>query len=76
MPHLVALGIFGFSVQFHPSAVEVIQRRLTGEVLPPRNAFWFHLGENLTEENDTSVPQIHYDEIVDPIDPFLFPLIF
>jgi len=67
MTHLVALGIFGFP--FHPSAAEEIRRRLSEEVVPHREAFWFHLSENLPRENDTSVPRIHYDEIVAPRDP-------
>jgi len=67
MTHLVCLGIFGFP--FDPSAAEEIRRRLTEEVVPHREAFWFHLGENLPKENDTSVPRIHFDEIVAPRDP-------
>ena len=62
---LVALGLFGFP--FDPSAAEGIRRQLTEEVVPHREAFWFHLGEEVPKENDTSVPRIHYNEIVAPV---------
>jgi len=71
MRHLVALGLFGFP--FDPSAAEVIRRQLTEEVVPHREAFWFHLGDELPEENDTSVPRIHYDEIVAPVPAYSAP---
>ncbi len=70
MTHLVALGLFGFP--FDPSAAEEIRRQLTEEVVPHREAFWFHLGDQ-PEENDSSVPRIHYDEIIAPIDSFFAP---
>ena len=65
MVHLVCLGFFGF--RFHPSAAEMIQRRITEEVVPLRPAFWYHLGRKLPNESDVSVPRIHYEEIVNPI---------
>ena len=71
MTHLVVLGLIGFP--FDPSAAEEIRRRLSEEVVPHREAFWFDLGENLPTENDTSVPRIHYDEIVAPINPLYAP---
>ena len=65
MVHLVCLGFFGFRID--PSAAEMIQRRITEEVVPLRPAFWFYLGKEVPEENDESVPRIHYEEIVNPV---------
>jgi len=62
MTHLVCLGFFGF--RFHSSAAEEIRRRITEEVVPLRPAFWYHLGRQLPNENDVSVPRVHYEEIV------------
>lgn len=71
MKKLVCLGIFGFP--FKRSAVRVIQQKLRKEVLPLRPTFWFRLGKELPVENDTSVPRIHYDEMVRPIDRYYVP---
>ncbi len=70
MTNLVALGIFGIPID--RSAAEVIKRRLTEEVVPHREAFWFHLGDQ-PKENDRSVPRIHYDEVVAPNNAFSAP---
>jgi len=67
MVHLVCLGFFGF--RFDSSAAEVIEKRLTEEVVPLRPAFWFHLGRRLPNENDDSVPRVHYEGIVNLCDP-------
>ena len=70
MTHLVALGLISFP--FQPDVAEEIRRRLAEEIVPGRKAFWFHLGDQ-PEENDTSVPRIHNDEIVAPRDAFFAP---
>ena len=71
MKHLVALCLVGF--QIVPRVTEVVKRRLTKEILPNRLPFWFHLGDKLPKENDSSVPKVHYDEVVNPIDAFNAP---
>ena len=63
MTHLVCLAIVGFPLK----SVKVIEKRLTEEVVPLRPAFWFYLGKEVPEENDESVPRIHYEEIVNPV---------
>jgi len=71
MKKLVCLGIFGFP--FKRSSVRLIQQKLRKEVLPLRPTFWFRVGNELPVENDTSVPRIHYDEMVRPIDRYHVP---
>jgi len=72
MTHLIALGLFGFPID--SSVAEGIRRRLTDEVVPHRPAFWSHLDNSrIPEEIDASIPRIHYDEVVNPIDPFFAP---
>ena len=71
MTRLVALGLFGFPFEY--DAAEEIQRRVTKEIVPDREALWFRVSDELPEENDTSVPRIHYYEIVAPNNPFVDP---
>lgn len=69
--HLIALCLVGF--QIDPTTAEHLRKRLMKEILPRRQAFWFHVGLQLPKVNDASVPRIHYDEIVNPIDPICAP---
>ncbi len=66
MTHLVALSLIGFQID-RPTA-EHVHQRLLKEIIPLRPPFWFYLGPKLPEDNDTSVPRIHYEEMVNPID--------
>ncbi len=71
MTHLVAFCLVGF--QIDRKVVEVIKQRLTDEILPDRSAFWFHVGPELPKGNDLSVPRVHYDEVINPIDAYYAP---
>ena len=65
--HLVALCLGGFPIDPYPF---VVQQQLIKEIVPNRPAFWFHLGPMLPEASDLSVPRIHFNGIVNPINPF------
>ena len=73
LPHLVALCIsfyhpdreFGFDL------TNQVTQRVTEEVLPLKPSFWFHLGwEDRPMPSFTSVPLIHYQEMVSPNPPW------
>jgi len=69
MPHLVALCLAGLGIDSNG----VVKRQLIEEVIPERPAFWFHLSRNLPTANDPSIPKIHYEEIVYPIEEWFTP---
>ena len=72
MELLVALCFTSFRV--HPDVFKELNRRVTEEIVPLRPpSFWFHLGPKPSNANDHSVPRIHSDEIVHPIDWFYSP---
>lgn len=71
MTRLVALCVVGFD--YSPSEVEELNQRFTDEILIDRPAFWFWIGPELPDGNDKTVPRVHYDEIVCPIDASLAP---
>jgi len=71
MTHLVALCLVGFD--FNPSEVDLLEKRFAKEVTPKRPAFWFYVGPKLPKGNDTTVPRIHYYEIVNPVDAYYAP---
>lgn len=65
---LVALCLVGILIEpFY------VQQQLIKEIVPNRPAFWFHLGPELPEASDLSVPRIHFNGIVDPINPYCVP---
>ena len=68
MGNLVAFCFTGFDIQ--PFVQEAVRSRLSAEILPNRPSLWFYFGRVLPNANDPSVPRVHYDEIVNPIDPF------
>ncbi len=68
---LVLLCLSGF--HFQPNAINDVNRRVEEEVIPDRSAFWLHLGPALPKANNPSVPRIHFDEIINPIDWFYAP---
>ena len=78
LPHLVALFIsfyhpdreFGFDL------TNQVDQRVTEEVLPSKPSFWFHLGwEDRPVPFVTSVPLIHYQDMVSPSLPWAPPKI-
>lgn len=71
MTQLVCLCLVGFDCD--PSEVEKLNQRFTDEILKDRPAFWFHIGSQLPEGNDETVPMVHYNEIVCPIDAYRAP---
>lgn len=68
MQHLSALCLS--CLLLDSSVMEETNRRLAEEIIPIRPSFWFHVGFELPKENDPSVPRVHYDEIVHPINSF------
>ena len=68
MEHLQALCLAVFWLD--PIFIEEAKRRVFEEILPVRPSFWFHLGHTLPKENDPSIPRIHYDQIVNPLNYF------
>ena len=68
---LVTLCLAGF--QIDPSTVERVHQRFLKEILPLRPPLWFHLGTELPKVNDTTVPRIHYNGIVNPVDAYFAP---
>lgn len=65
MERLVALCFAGFRTT--PTVARKVKRRIVKEVVPVRPSFWFYIGRQLPLANDTSVPRIHYNEIVCPV---------
>ena len=65
VPHLVALCLVGY-----PIDSSVVDGQFRAEIVPNRPAFWFHLGSELPKANDLTVPRIHYNGVVNPIDPY------
>ncbi len=71
MDHLVALCLVGFCVR--PKVIHKVYRRVETEIVPQRPAFWLYLGGERPGENDSRIPRVHYDEVVNPIDGFYAP---
>ena len=71
MERLVALCFLGFRIT--PNVARKVNRRLMEEVIPLRPSFWFYIETLQTQfpnVNDTRIPRIHHDEIVNPIGGF------
>ena len=68
MPHLVALCLAGLAIDCNGA----VKRRLIEEVLPERPAFWCHLSRNLPSD-DPSIPKIHYEDLVYPMEEWYSP---
>lgn len=69
--NLIALCLAGFEIDC--TTAQHLRQRLADEIVPLRFPFWFHVGPELPNVIDESVPRIHYDEIVNPVDPYLAP---
>ncbi len=69
MKHLIAFCFVSAS-PFEPGAVAEIKQKFNDDIIPIRPAFWFHIDQFLPGVNDPTVPRIHYDEIVCPINYF------
>lgn len=66
MKFLVAL-CFVTPILLDRAIVNEVVAELKDHVVPKRSAFWFHFGSSLPRANDPSVPRVHYDEIVCPL---------
>ncbi len=78
LPHLVALCISFFhrELGFGFDLTHQVNQRITEEVLPSKPSFWFHLGwKDRPMPSVTSVPLIHYQEMVSPSPPWAPPKI-
>lgn len=54
------------SNQIDSDHMKAIKQRVEEEVLPERPSLWFHMGRTVPEASDTTMPPIHYCQIVDP----------
>jgi len=68
MPHLQALCLVGF-----PIDASVVGVQLMTKIVPDRPAFWFNFSQELPKASDLSIPRIHYEGIVNPINPYYCP---
>jgi len=68
MPNLIALCLTGF-----PIDQSELGDQFTAEIVPDRPDLWFHFGSELPKASDLSIPRIHYDGIVNPINPYYCP---
>ena len=72
MRNLVAICFVGPD-EFHPDTVSHLNERFIHEVVPLRPSLWYYFGPTFPKENEPTVPRIHYDEIVCPINYFEMP---
>jgi len=70
MEHLVAFCLCSSRFGDPDNIFERVNLRFVREIIPGRSSFWFHLGEFLPNENEPSVPRVHSDEILHPIEWF------
>lgn len=71
MSRLVALCIHFFNLNDGFDLIEEVNQRITEEVLPSKPALWFYLGwEDRPMPSVTSVPLVHYQEMVSPSPPW------
>ncbi len=71
MKNLAALCLVGFEMD--PIVLAGVKQRLKQEILRVRPSLWMHIGPELPNATDPSVPKIHYDDIVNPFDPYCAP---
>jgi len=65
MPHLVALCISFFHLK--SGIIEEVNRRVVEEVLPSKSSLWFCLNDSDPYPSNSTVPFIHYQEMVSPM---------
>jgi hypothetical protein len=69
MPHLVCFCYITAS-EIEPGMVAGLKQKFDEFILPVRPAFWYHVDQSLPRATDPTVPRIHYDQIVSPINYF------
>ena len=70
MKRLVAfyfISASGFELE---DTVAELKRKFDDLIIPNRPAFWYHVDKDLPNVIDPTVPRIHYDEIVGPLNYF------
>ena len=65
MPRLVALCIVFF--RLNSDVIEEVNRRITEEVLPSKPSLWFCLNNSEPNPTNSTVPFIHYQQMVSPL---------
>ena len=72
MEHLIAFCFT--SSEMETSAAAELNQKFYDLIIPSRPAFWYYIGDNLSYlDADPTVPRIHYEEIVCPINYFEIP---
>ena len=62
------------SSEMETSAAAELNQKFYDLIIPSRPAFWYHIGDNLSYlDADPTVPRIHYEEIVCPMNYFEIP---
>ena len=69
MKRLVAFCFISAS-GFELDTVAELKRKFDDLIIPNRPAFWYHVDKDLPNVIDPTVPRIHYDEIVGPLNYF------
>ena len=72
MEHLIAFCFISFQIK--ASAIAELNHKFDDLIIPSRPAFWYYIGNDLNNlVSDPTVPRIHFDEIVYPIDYYQVP---
>ena len=66
MKRLVAFCFISTS-GFELDTVAELKRKFDDFIIPNRPAFWYHVDQHFPNVNDPTVPLVHFDEIVCPI---------
>ncbi|XP_046443824.1 uncharacterized protein LOC124193876 isoform X3 [Daphnia pulex] len=66
MPNLVCFCFITAS-EIEPGTVAELKKKFDELIVPIRPAFWYHVDQSLPRATDPTVPRIHYDQIVSPI---------
>ena len=72
MPHLVCFCFITAS-EIETGFFAELKNKFDEFILPIRPAFWYHVDQSLPKATDPTVPRIHYDQIVFPINYFEMP---
>ncbi len=67
MPDLVCFFFFTAS-EIEPGTVAKLKQKFDEFIIPIRPAFWCHVDRTLPRAMDPTVPRIHYDQIVCPME--------
>lgn len=62
MKHLSCLSLS--LERLDPTLIQQVLQRIKEEVLPTRPSLWFHLDNAIPDAADSSVPKVHYHEMI------------